>query len=68
MTTRSCASCEFSQAAKDAADYVECRRRAPPGISHFADLSAIAGWPRTRPTDWCGDYELAATDKRRRAA
>jgi hypothetical protein len=62
--TKSCASCEFSQAVKDA---LECRRRAPPAIPFFTDTSGSANWPRVQPTDWCGDYvELA--DKRRRAA
>ena len=68
MTTqRACSSCEFSQPVQNAADFVECRRHAPPAASTFADLTAISRWPRTRPVDWCGDYE-AASDKGRRAA
>ena len=66
--TRSCATCEFSQAAKDAADYVECRRHAPQAVPFFSDSSSLANWPRVRPGDWCGDYEIASADKKRRAA
>ena len=62
---RSCSTCEYSQAVKDA-DYGECRRHAPPAIS-FRDAAALAIWPRVKPTDWCGDYETRRRQKRRAA-
>lgn len=45
-----CATCRFHDSGMD-----ECRRRAPTMLSD--DTQAVAMWPTTVATEWCGEHE-----------
>ena len=60
-----CADCKFSMRLKEP-DMLECRRNAPPIIQSAA--TGYSTWPRTKPNDWCGEFQVATADERKRRA
>ena len=54
METEQCSNCRF-YAPRQTADAGSCRRRAPTGVHD--GIGGAYQFPRTKPTEWCGEYE-----------
>ena len=58
METQQCGNCRF-YAPRRTADTGSCRRRAPTGAHDGVAYGTAYQFPRTLPTEWCGEYEPA---------
>ena len=55
-----CSACKFWEEISDTPAMGSCRRHAPLAVilnplSEFSNLDAR--WPRTKPEDWCGEWD-----------
>jgi hypothetical protein len=56
VTVRSCATCAY-WVAPDPGGATGLCRRFPPVPDANGNIKPLAYWPRSKPTDWCGEHK-----------